>query len=205
MSHTIDIEKFPFSREYNDSKTVLMVAARIESKKGILPVAQVCKKLGYKFVLVGSISDRDYFEKIKEVGVDFRENISDEELLKAYQEAAIHVCNSVDGFESGTLPQLEAMSVGVPVLTRNIGQVPELINGKNMVVRKGQPEDLEDLERELKGLMENRVKREQMRDDAWQSAKTKDDVRRAREYEKLWWSVLSDRPVVSVIIPTFNS
>jgi len=203
--HTIDIEKLPFNREYTDSKKVIMVSSRIESKKGVLPVAQVCQKLGYKLILVGSISDKNYFDEImKNDCVEFREKISDEELLKSYQESAIHICNSVDFFESGTLPMLEAMCVGVPVLTREVGQVPELFNGKNMVVRKGQPEDLEDLEKELKDLMENPVKRQQIREDGWQSAKVKDDVRRARDYEKLWHSVLCKNDLVSIIIPTFN-
>ncbi len=203
--HTIDIEKFPFSREFIDSKTVLMVSSRIESKKGVLPVAQICQKLGYKLLLIGSISDGDYFKEImKNDCVEFREKVTEEELLKAYQESAIHVCNSVDDYESGTLPHLEAMCVGVPVLTRNVGQIPELNNGKNMVVRKGQPEDLKDLEKELKDLMENQIKRQQIREDGWKSAKVKDDIRRARDYERLWYSVITDKVLVSVIIPTFN-
>lgn len=202
---TIDIEKFPFNREYTDSKTVLMVSSRIESKKGVLPVAQVCKKLGYKLLLVGSISDRDYFNKVMETNcVEFREKVTDEELLKSYQESAIHICNSIPDYESGTMPILEAMAVGVPVLTTNVGHVPDLDNGKNMVVRRGDAEDIEDLETELKALMDNRSKREQIRDNAWQTAKTRDDIRRARMYEKLWYSMLYNQPIVSVIVPTFN-
>jgi len=205
FQHTIDVENFPFNRDYQDNKTVLMVSSRIESKKGVLPVAQVCQKLGYKFVLVGSISDKEYFDKIMETGcVEFREKVSDEDLLKAYQESSVFACNSIDDFESGTLPNLEAMCVGVPLLTREIGEIPELDNGKNMVVRKGQPDDLEDLEKELKALMENKEKRLDIRENAWTTAKTRDDVRRAREYEKLWYSVLSERTLVSVIVPTFN-
>jgi len=205
FQHTIDLERFPFNREYTDSKTVLMVSSRIESKKGVLPVAQVCKKLGYKLLLVGSISKRDYFDEVMATGcVEFKEKVSHEELLKAYYESAICVCNSVDNFESGTLINLEAMATGVPLLTRNIGEIPELNNEKNMVVRKGQPEDLKDLERELKDLMDNPTKRQQIRDIAWGTVKVRDDVRRAREYEKLWYSLLSEKPLVSVIVPTFN-
>ena len=73
-----------------------------------------------------------------------------------------------------------------------------------MVVRKGQPEDLKDLEKELKNLMENPIKRQQIREDGWQSAKVKDDVRRARDYEKLWYEVLYKNDLVSIIVPTFN-
>lgn len=206
FQHTIDVEKFPFNDDYDlNSKKVIMVSSRIESKKGVLPVAQICQKLGYKFILVGSISDGEYFKKIMENDcVEFRENISDEELLKSYHEASVCVVNSIDNYESGPLILLEAMSTGCPVLTREVGEVCELNNGKNMVVRKGQPENLKDLEKELKSLMNNKVKRKQIREDAWQTAKTRDDVRRARDYEKLWYSVLYKEPVVSLIIPTFN-
>jgi len=201
---TIDGELFPFNREYNKSKTVLMVSSRIESKKGVLPVAEVCKELGYRFVIVGSVSNREYMDKVLATGAEFRENISNEELLQAYREAAIHVCNSIPDYESGTMPILEAMSVGCPVITTNVGHVPDLFNGKNMIVRKGDSEDKEDLKQELKGLMENETKRIELRENAWQTAKTRDDVRRAREYEKIWYSLLSGKPVVSVIVPTFN-
>lgn len=203
--HTIDIEKFPYNREYTDEKVVIMVSSRIESKKGVLPVAQVCEKLGYKFILVGSISDGDYFKKIMENKcVEFREKITDEELLASYVESSICIVNSVDGFESGPLILLEAMNVGVPIITREVGEVPELNNSKNMIVRKGQPEDVKDLEKELKNLMENKVKREQIREEGWNTAKVRDDVRRARMYEKMWYKLVSDKSLVSVVIPTFN-
>ena len=201
---TIDAEKFPFNREYNDSQTVLMVSSRIESKKGVLPVAEVCKELGYKFLIIGSVSDREYMDKVLATGAEFREHISDEELLKAYQESAIHVCNSIDNYESGTMPILEAMLVGCPVLTRSIGHVPDLYDGKNMVVRIGGSEDKEDIKKELKNLMENKTRRLELRENGWVTAKARDDIRRAREYERMWYSLIYDQPLISVIISTFN-
>lgn len=202
---TIDAEKFLYKREATNNKTVLMVSSRIESKKGVLPVAQVCKELGYKLLLIGSVSKQDYFNEIMATGcVEFREKVSDEELLNAYYESTVHVCNSIDGYESGTMPILEAMMTGCPVLTRSIGHVPDIYNEKNMVVRKGQTEDTEDLKKELKSLMEDENKRKEMREVAWNSVKIRDDVRRAREYEKMWYSLVTDDPLVSMIIPTFN-
>ena len=201
---TIDAEKFPFSREYNDSNTVLMVSSRIESKKGVLEVAEVCQELGYKFLVIGSVSDREYMDKVLKTGAEFREKVTDEELLKAYQESAIHVCNSIPDYESGTMPVLEAMLVGCPVLTTNVGHIPDLFDGKNMVMRKGESEDKEDLKKELKDLMENKTKRLEIRDRGWNTAKARDDIRRARSYEDVWYSLMSKYPIVSVIIPTFN-
>ena len=206
IHNAVDLSFFQFQREMTDSKKVIMVAARIEGKKGILPVAEVCKDLGYQMILVGSISDREYFDKIVATGVvDFRERISDEDLLKAYYESAIYACNSVDNFESSVNPILEAMGTGVPVLTRRVGVVPDIYDETNMVVRKGEPEDVEDLKTELKKLMEDKEKREKMRGNAWKSVKSYDSQRRALKYEKLYYDVLyPNQTLVSIIIPTFN-
>lgn len=207
IGNTIDLNLFKYQREYpENSKTIIMVAARIESKKGILEVAQVCKELNYKLLLVGSISDPDYFNKIMTTGiVDFRENIPDGELVKCYHQAAIHICNSVDNFESSNNPVLEAMATGVPVITRRVGVVPDIYNGFNMIVRKGQPEDISDLKTEIVNLMNDLPKRKNIREDAWKTVKTRGNYRRAIEYERLYWQVFSPmKDLVSIIIPTFN-
>ena len=217
IRNTINLDLFKFQREYPNSKKVLMVAARAEGKKGILPVAEVCQELGLDMILVGSVSDARYIQKVlslrKEVRggeqgepvVDFRENITDEALVEAYKEAAVVVINSVDNYESGPLIALEAMSVGVPVITRNVGLIPDIYNGENMIVRQGQPEDKTELKNILKNLMDNIDKRMDLRDKGWQTAKTMNDTRRAWRYEDLYYRVLyKSKPLVSVIIPTFN-
>ncbi len=201
---TIDLSKFTFNRDYTEGTQVIMVSSRIESKKGVLPVAEACKELGYKFVLVGSVSDGEYFKKVLDTGCEYFEKITDEELIEKYYESAVHVCNSIDDYESGTLPMLEAMACGVPVLTRKVGHVPDLDNGYNMIIRDGDVEDVEDVKKHLQEIMENRAKRLQIREDAWQTVKTKNDYRRAKEYERLIWELYSKKPLVSIVIPTFN-
>jgi glycosyltransferase involved in cell wall biosynthesis len=193
--------------EYTKEKVVNMVVARIEGKKGVEPVAKVCKELGYKFVLVGRISKMDYFKQIMAANPDtiFKENISDDELRQVYYDSAIHVCNSISGFESGTMPILESMACGVPVLTRSVGHVPDLFNGENMVIRGGDPEDTEDLKKELKDLMENRPLREKIREKAWWTVKDRPAQKMARRLSKLYYEVLGEKePLVSVIVPTYD-
>lgn len=202
--NTIDLDLFKFNENYTDEKSVLMVAARIESNKGILEVAKACSELGYKFILVGRVSNYDYFQEVLKYNPEVRIDISDEELVKAYKDSAIYVCNSKDNFESGPLPVLEAMAVGVPVLTRSVGSVPDWYDGKNMVVRKGQYDDLDDLKRELKSLMEDKKKRLELRENAWRTAIRYGNLRRAVEYQKLYYRLYSNLPLVSVIIPTYN-
>jgi len=206
IPHAVDLDFFEFNHNYTDEKVVGMVAFRIEKNKGIKEVAQVCKELGYKFLLVGRISKPSYFKEIIEVNpdIDFREEVSDEELRDAYREMAVYVFNSVDNFESGSLPVLEAMSMGVPVLARNIGLVPDIYNEKNMVVREGKHNDLEDLKNELRILMENKEKRLEIRKNAWHTVRNFSHRKRARLYAKLYNTVLFDEPLVSVVIPTYN-
>lgn len=204
IPHAVDFDERPWNPDYTERQTVLMVAQRIESKKGIEPVARACKELGYQFVLVGEISDAEYFAKIAQHRVTFMEKISDEELAEVWKQAAIHVCNSVDNFESGTLPILDAMATGVPVLTRPVGLVPDIYNEKNLRVREGQPDDYEELKAMLQGLMDDRIERLRMRDEAWQSVRNYEAERRARLYSSLYYRLGYHNTLVSVILPVFG-
>ncbi len=181
-----------------------MVAGRIEGKKGVLPVAKVCHELGYKFILAGKISDPEYFNEILKYKPTLALDISNDELNELYKQSALHVCNSVDGFESGTLPILEAIATGVPVLTRNVGYIPDLQND-GIFVREGQPEDEEELKDIIGMLMEDHGLREKMRSEAWSVIKDKNSFRRAIKQYKVWRKMIySDSEFVSVVIPTYN-
>ncbi len=210
IPHSIDLEKFKFQREYPEDNVfkAIMVAARIESSKGVLEVAKACKETRTRLILVGRISDMDYMQQVMSEGgdyIDFRQNLSDEELLKSYYEAHIHICNSKDNFESGTLPILESMACGVPVLTRSVGLVPDIYNKKNMVVRTGVKEDWQDLANEIEKLKNDRELRKSIREEAFSSIVDRDDEYTARKYYALYRQVLfGEKPLVSVIIPTYN-
>lgn len=185
---------------------VVMVANRIESKKGILEVAKACHELDVKFVLVGAISDGDYFHQIMQVGsLEFHEKITDEELRSIYYNSTIHVCNSADKFESGTMPILESMLCGVPVLTRKIGHVPELYNGENMVINEAPKEDVESIKKHLFDMLSDKKKLLDMREKAWQTAKTRSFERRAYAYQKLYRKVMwPEQQAVSVVVPVYD-
>lgn len=204
---TVDADFWQYNTEWEPGKNVIMVANRIESKKGILPVAIACADLNLHFILVGSISDMDYFQTIMATGnVEFHEQISDEELRKLYHKSTIMVCNSVDNFESGTLPILEAMQTGVPVLTRDVGHVPDLNNGENMVIQDAAPEDVPNIQQRLLGMISEKKELHEMRDKAWKTAKLWNFERRAFLYQKLYRKVIyPDTVPVSIVVPIFNN
>ena len=209
---TVDSDYWQFNPDWKpkdpsinrDKGTVLMVANRIESKKGILPVAIACADLGLKFVLVGAVSNADYMQSILATGgnVEFHEQIPDEELRQLYYKSTLLVCNSVDNFESGTMPILEAMFCGVPVLTRKVGHVPDLYNGENMVIHEGTSEDVLDLKDLIYETIGDEKKLFSLRDKAWQTVKSRNFERRAYSYQKLYRDVLyPDQIPVSIVVP----
>ncbi len=193
-----------FNQDWVPTKRVIMVANRIEAKKGILEVAIACGDLGLTFVLVGAISDREYFYSILQTGnVEFHEQISDEALRDLYYGAAIHVCNSVDNFESGTMPILEAMQCGTPVLTRLVGHVPDLDNGENLQLLEGQPNDVAGITEALSDMLNDKKALEDQRQKAWNTAKNFNPDRRAYSYQRLYRSLFPGEPV-SIVVPIYD-
>lgn len=192
--------------EWQPNKNVIMVANRIEGKKGILPVAIACAELNLHLILVGDVSDANYMDAIMATtgNVEFHQRVSDEKLRELYYKSTIHVCNSVDNFESGTLPILEAMLCGVPVLTRKVGHVPDIYNGENMAILDGDSEDVLGIQAKLLDLIGDKKRLLEMRDKAWQSAKSRSFERRAFMYQKLYRQVLWPEEPVSVVIPVYN-
>lgn len=192
-----------FNPEYKFDRSILMVANRIESKKGILPVAVAAKEIGAKFILVGSVSDGGYFNEIMDTGnVEFHEKITDEALRDLYYRAGVHVCNSVDDFESGTMPILEAMYCGTPVLTRKVGHVPDLYNEKNMMIQTEESDAVEYIAPRLNALLGDHEKLKDLRNNAWDTVKSRNFERRAYSYQQLYRSVMHpEEEPVSIIVP----
>lgn len=191
-----------FNDDYKFERSVIMVANRIEGKKGILPVARACKEMGIKMYLVGAISDPNYWQDIVHTNVvEFAQEVSDDQLRDLYYRAGVHVCNSVDNFESGTLPVLEAMFCGVPVLSRPIGHVPDIESEGNIVINNADPEDVDSLTTLLTQVFADKKQLETQRHEAWFSIKDRNFERRAYTYQRLYREMINDQQPVSVIIP----
>ena len=200
---TIDLDFWTFNDDWKPKDQVIMVANRIEGKKGILEAAIAAADANLKFVLVGAVSDVNYLNEIMACGnVEFYEQVSDTKLKELYYDSLLHVCNSIDNYESGTLPILEAMACGIPVLTREIGHVPDLNNGENMIINKAGSEDVEAIIKLLTEL--DRSKLAEMREKAWKTVKSRNHERRAYSYQHLYRSLVSNDKTVSIITPIYN-
>lgn len=201
----VDAKFWEYNLDWQPNRNVIMVANRIEAKKGILPAATAVGNLNLHFILVGAVSDPQYMQAIMATGtVEFHEQISDEKLRELYHNSTIHINNSADNFESGTMPILESMLCGVPVLTRNIGHVPDLNNGGNMMINESEPEDVMAIMDKLEEMLIDKKKLADMRDKGWNTAKTRDFERRAYQYQKLYREVLYDTATVSVVVPIYE-
>lgn len=182
---------------------IIMVANRIEGKKGILPVAEIAKEEGLKMALVGDISDPDYYEKVIATGaVEFFHRITDEELRELYQQSRMHICNSIDNYESGTLPILESMAIGVPVITRRIGHVPELFNGRNLIVRTSPPEEKEELRGYIRQILTNPEQVKEMVSTSRDTVKYRNYDLQARAFSRIYHKLVQPKELVTAIVPT---
>jgi len=219
IPHGIDLDRYSFIDDYpskNDIPTVGYVGRVVPWKK-LDKICEAAKNLDYKVVGYGYIDKPDYWNRIKELYVqesdwdrsilDFTGQVGRHGMAPAnmkddgYKKMDVFVAYSVGEKESGTLPLLEAMARGVPVMATAQGMARDLIeHNKNGVIFN---ED--NFESELKRVMEDVELRKQLRKNAWETIKNYPEQKMARAYAKSYYDIIwSGNPVVSVIIPTFE-
>jgi len=208
IPHGVDLNLHEYTEGYNvDGNVIGMVTSRISSQKGVKEVAQACKELGYKFLLVGRIARPEYFKEVLVTNpdVDFRFDVSEEDLRDIYKEMTILVCNSIDNFESGTMPILEAMASGIPVLTRNVGLVPDIKRRNVVEIMERKSNDIDSLKVELKNLIKDKERRLKMKVEAWRVVMNYSAYRMAKKYANLYNKILfPEHPLASVVVATYN-
>lgn len=205
IRHAIEFDNFSFIPKLSQEKKVLYVG-QIKKVKGVRELKKACDDLGYRLVVVGGVSEAGYWQELNKDGAMWLNNVGDDAINKIYHSARVYCANSDDGTESGTLPILEAMAAGIPVVTRRIGLVRDCgNNNKNMIVRDGAYTDVEDLKKSLALVMENEDVANELRENAWRTVRQYHPEVQAREYNRLFHQVLfPGEPIVSIIIPTFN-
>lgn len=202
----IDLDFWEYKKfDHVPAHDIIMVANRIEAKKGILPVAKLAGQKGYSMLLVGSISDPAYMAEVEAAAggrLTYQSGITDEQLRDRYYTSRVHICNSIDNFESGTMPILESMACGTPVITRRVGHVPDIFNGRNMVVRKSTVEDINELDAMITDVINDKTIADELSREGRASLRSRSLEIYGRQYSKLYHKLLQPENLVSVVIPT---
>jgi glycosyltransferase involved in cell wall biosynthesis len=204
----IDIESFPYHGQ-DPATPMVGYVGRIVPWKGLKEIARACYELKYPLLVLGKMDKPTYMAEIPmehQNNMDFSYfNCEDHERLEAYKQMTIYVGNSIAGRESGTMPYMEAMAVGVPVVTTPSGIAADI--GKDRDNALIVPfEDYDLLKKAIQDLMTNAELRNELRDSAWKTVSRQNWDRMAYEYAKVYYSLAwGDIKQVSVIIPSTYS
>jgi len=207
IQHGIDLDYFTYNDKYGD-ETYIGYVGRVVPWKGLKEIAWATNQNDLKVLGMGRVDKPNYWAEIPLEDrniIDFTyNNVKDEERINAYREMMCYVGNSIDNLEEGTLPLLEAMATGVPVITTPSGEAADIINdGENGLIIPF--ENKEALKVKIKILKDDKKLREKLRKNAWQTIKNFTEEKMAREYSQVYLKLNFDKSLVSVITPCYNN
>jgi glycosyltransferase involved in cell wall biosynthesis len=152
LPHPIDTNLFQ-PRTINRVQPKLMVTRAHEKRNNISCAIEAYKIVKQKYprtemVITGDGSQREELQtlaaKQKLNGVNFTGEMSQQQLARHFADADVYVnCSTIDGLPAS---MLEALAVGLPVVTTNVGGIGEIItDGVNgLLVRPNDPVGLAD-------------------------------------------------------------
>ena len=201
VTHGVNMDFFTYSDKEPEIQSIGYVG-RVVPWKGLKEIANVAKKLDVPLLMMGKIDKANYWAEVDKTKLQFDFfDVADEDSNKIYRNITIYVGNSVDGYEEGTMPYLEAMASGVPVVTTPNGQARDIgIDGENCLLVNF--EDEEHLEEQIKRLLADKPLRDKLRKGGWNAVKLKNNKQSAREHSEVYNEVAYEESLVSVIVPT---
>lgn len=207
IPYGIDLDTFSYINEYPPKEPRVGYIGRVIEHKNLDKVCSTAKELGYKVIGSGYIDKPNYWKTIDKENLEWtggvgRQGIPDKNFKdNIYKKMTVFVMYSTGERETGTLPLLEAMARGVPIMATAQGMARDLIeDGENGFIF-----DESNFKEKLDILMKDRKMQSRFRKNAWNTIKSYTEQRMAREYSNLYYKTLwPNKKVISVIIPTFN-
>ena len=129
IHHGIRLEDFPFDPRGSED---LLFFGRIHPDKGAAEAIAVARRAGRRLVMAGIVQDQDYHNRhvvpaLDERSVVYRGPVggTDRTNILGSARALLHLINFDEPFG---LSVVEALACGTPVIARNRGSMPELID-----------------------------------------------------------------------------
>ena len=140
----------------------------MNKRKNFKSVLKAFKELDidYKLIMVGNFGENFIIDEetktiIKQAEksnkIEFRKNVSDEELIKLYNQSKLFIYPSF--YEGFGLPPLEAMACGTPVITSNVSSLPEVGGDAVMYCN---PYDVEDIKNKIEMVLNDEKLQQEM-------------------------------------------
>lgn len=143
----IFVDKF---KESSDSNDKILFVGVLAPHKGVNILLQAFKKLSnylsdVKLIMVGKGILEPQIIKLKNTGlrIEYMGFVSNSRLIDIYSHCSVFCSPSVNFKKAGLIPTwqeqfgftlVEAMSSGLPVVTSNVGTIPEIVGAENLVV-----------------------------------------------------------------------
>jgi len=204
IPNSYDPNEFPYNENYAPTEKIVGYVGRITPWKGLKEILRACTELGYKLMIMGKHDKMDYWHSIPQEHTHCIDwsffNCDNEDKMDFYKSITLYVGNSGPAHEVGTLGFIEALGVGVPVVTSPAGLASDIgKDGENMLMFDYGNYD--EMKEKIKELMENPGLQMRLRAEGWQTIRNYNDEKMAWGYRNVFNGLLCDSDLVSVVIP----
>jgi len=150
------------TKSVNQGPGYFLIVSRLVSYKNIDIAIKAFNRLSLPLKIIGTGSQQRYLKKLAGPTIEFLGKVSDQELLKHYQNATALIFPGVEDFG---LTMVEALYCGIPVIGLNQGGASEIVtHGQNGLLFDKLT--VSDLARSVKALDSHSFKRQQLRSSA---------------------------------------
>lgn len=139
--------------KYSLPEKYILFVGTIQPRKNLIRLIEAAAgSKGVNLVIAGKLGwmYEEILELGKKRGVKFIGRVADADLAAVYKMASVFVYPSL--MEGFGLPILEAMALGIPVITSDRGALPEVAGRAALIIN---PEKTEDLAKAIKLILEN--------------------------------------------------